>query len=608
MLINALCDYYDILSQSGDVLPEGYSKVRIHYLISLTEEGKMDEIIDCQKTEMVPSGKKMKEKKVPKDMVMPLRTEKPGIDANIAEHRPLYIFGLNLEKEGLAPNDRTDKAKKSHKAFVEANMRFTENLHSPIVTAYRNFLKSWNPEAETNNPWLLGLGKEYSKSGFAFCLSGHPDQRLHDDPEFKAKWETEYVNGISDVDELRTAQCAVTGNVEPIARIHSKIKGVYGGLATGSVLIGFNNDSENSYGNEQSYNSNISRRAMKKYTEALNYLLSSNIHKAMLDEMTIVFWAMSSKDTYEDLFAKMLFEQSDQMNSEQTEQMLKNLLSDAGKGTVSRKRIQSLDMIDPDVDFYMLGLKPNSSRLSVKFIIRRKYADVLWNIAKFQQDLQVSDDFHSVALWQIKKEMISPKNKNEKVDPAVIARLFESIIYGGKYPAFLLETMVRRVKIDSGSEKINAIRAGVIKACINRSTSKEEIKVSLDKTNQTPAYLCGRLFAVLEKLQQDASNNSLNRTIKDAYFASASAKPALVFPKLIRLAQNHLNKVSYGTSVYYNKLMGEIMDGLNGAFPETLRLVDQGRFDIGYYQQNQELWRKSEKSQESEKLHGTEEK
>ena len=84
MLINALCDYYDILSQSGDVLPEGYSKVRIHYLISLTEEGKMDEIIDCQKTEMVPSGKKMKEKKVPRDMVMPLRTEKPGIDANIA--------------------------------------------------------------------------------------------------------------------------------------------------------------------------------------------------------------------------------------------------------------------------------------------------------------------------------------------------------------------------------------------------------------------------------------------------------------------------------------------------------------------------------------------
>ena len=122
--------------------------------------------------------------------------------------------------------------------------------------------------------------------------------------------------------------------------------------------------------------------------------------------------------------------------------------------------------------------------------------------------------------------------------------------------------------------------------------------MSLDKTNQSQAYLCGRLFAVLEKLQQDASNNSLNRTIKDVYFASASAKPALVFPKLIRLAQNHLNKVKY--PVYYNKLIGEIMDGLKGEFPDTFRLMDQGRFDIGYYQQNQDLWRKANKSEETE--------
>ena len=84
----------------------------------------------------------------------------------------------------------------------------------------------------------------------------------------------------------------------------------------------------------------------------------------------------------------------------------------------------------------------------------------------------------------------------------------------------------------------------------------------------------------------------------NAYFASASAKPALVFPKLIRLAQNHLNKVKY--PVTYNKLIGEIMDGLNGEFPETLRLTDQGRFDVGYYQQNQDLWKKSTKSEETE--------
>ncbi len=601
MLIKALCDYYDILSKSGKVLPEGYSKVRIHYLISLREDGTMDEIIDCQMTETVLSGKKTKEKKVPVEMQMPLRTEKPGIDANIAEHRPLYIFGLNLEKDGLTPNDRTDKAKKSHKAFVEANLKFIENLHSPIVTAYRHFLESWNPEAETKNPHLLGLGKDYSKSGFAFCLSGSPDKRLHDDPELKERWETEYAKRTADTENIRTGQCAVTGNTEPIARIHSKIKGVYGGLATGNVLISFKNDSENSYGNEQSYNSNISQQAMKKYTEALNYLLGSSNHKTMLDEMTIVFWAMSSKDAYEALFSKLLLIQQDQMGEKQTEKMIRSLLEDAGNAFVSEKRLDSLDKIDPNVDFYMLGLKPNSSRLSVKFMIRRKYADVLCNIARFQQEIQVSDKFHMVALWQIKQEMLPLKSTNEKVDPALMARLFESIIYGRKYPDFLLQTIVRRVRLDSGTRKINAIRAGLIRACINRKASKEEIKVSLDKTNPSLAYRCGRLFAVLEKLQQDASKNTLNRTIKDAYFASASTRPALVFPKLIRLAQNHLNKVSYGAVVNYNRLIGEIVSGLNGAFPESLSLIDQGKFDIGYYEQNMELWKKSEKSEKSEK-------
>ena len=149
-------------------------------------------------------------------------------------------------------------------------------------------------------------------------------------------------------------------------------------------------------------------------------------------------------------------------------------------------------------------------------------------------------------------------------------------------------------------KKINHIRAGLIKACINRKNRKEEIKVGLDRRNQSQAYLCGRLLAVLEKLQQDASVTKLNRTIKDVYFASVSAKPAMVFPKLIRLSQIHLSKVKYPG--YYNKQIREILDGLRGEFPIMLSLEDQGRFDVGYYQQNAELWKKKEEEND-----GTEE-
>ena len=115
-------------------------------------------------------------------------------------------------------------------------------------------------------------------------------------------------------------------------------------------------------------------------------------------------------------------------------------------------------------------------------------------------------------------------------------------------------------------------------------------KMSLDLENKNQAYLCGRLFAVLEKIQQDASGGGLNRTIKDSYFASACSKPSTVFPKLYKLSQNHIKKLS--SPIFYNKLCGEILDGLDGKFPSTLSLDDQGRFIVGYAQQNKALYTK----------------
>lgn len=598
MLIKALSDYYDILAEDGKVLPDGYSKVNVHYLICLTEEGKIEEIIDCQEKVQNKTDKgKVKEKWIPRAEKMPQRTEKPGIDSNIIEHRPLYIFGLNLDGERLTPDDRTGKARKSHEAFVTSNLEFLEGIDSPVANAYRNFLRTWNPEEEIENDKLLILGKNYGKSGFAFCLTGYPDLLLHNDMQIIQKWEQIYHESSSEDKKGYVAQCAVSGEEAEIARIHNKIKGVYGGLATGSVLIGFNNPSENSYGNEQSYNSNISMSVMKKYTDALNFLLGSSKHKILLDDITIVFWAMDTSDVYEDAFMAMLCGQSDKMSAEETEGMLKDLLESGRLGKMTEGRLQSLDMIKPDVDFYMLGLKPNSSRLSVKFFCRKKYAELLWNIAGFQKDMQISKELRPISFSRIKEELRSPKSTSEKINPTLLTKLFESVIYGNRYPMTLLETAVRRVKTD-GDKRVNSVRAGVIKACINRNYKKEEFGVALDKENCGQAYVCGRLFAVLEKLQRDASGIKLNRTIKDAYFASASAKPAIVFPKLIKLAQNHLNKVK--SPAYYSILLGEIMDKLNGEFPETLLLQDQGRFIIGYYQQYQSFFEKKETNSEME--------
>lgn len=608
MPIKALNDYYDLLDSEGMILPEGYSKVNINYLICLTEEGKIDRLIKYEERQEIRDVKgKVKEKWVPRVVQMPQRTQKTGIDSNFIEHRPLYIFGLNYQEGQLTTEDRTSKARKSHQAFVEKNLEFLEGVDSPVVNAYRNFLNGWRPEEETENVELRGLKKEYDKSGYAFCLTGYPDRLLQDEEAVKQRWEQRLRKSSEDGAQSIMAQCGVSGKEAPIARIHGKIRGVYGGHTTGSVLIGYNNPSESSYGREQSYNSNISEGVMKKYTEALNYLLqntsesNSRKHKMVLDDVTVVFWAMKAGGTCEDMFMAMLYEQPSRMDKNATENMLREMLRSGGKGKMTAERLESLDMIDPDVDFYMLGLKPNSSRLSVKFFYRRKYADILWNLAMFQGDLQVTEELEPISISQIKRELISPRSSSENVNPALLTKLFEAALYNIHYPASLLGTMVKRVKTDS-DKKINQIRAGVIKACLNRNYKKEEFSVALDKENYEQAYLCGRLFAVLEKLQQDASKNSLNRTIKDAYFASASSKPVMIFPKLVRLAQNHLGKIEKPMLIFYSKLIGEIMDKLDGEFPETLLLQDQGRFIIGYYQQMQSFFAKNSNAENNQQI------
>lgn len=113
--------------------------------------------------------------------------------------------------------------------------------------------------------------------------------------------------------------------------------------------------------------------------------------------------------------------------------------------------------------------------------------------------------------------------------------------------------------------------------------------MGLDRERTEPAYLAGRLFAALERVQTDALGRELNSTIKDKYFSSACATPAVVFPRLIRLNTFHLAKLDGGLRVVREKLVGEIVGGLD-RFPKFLNLEEQGLFTIGYFHQRQDFF------------------
>ena len=599
MLIQALCEYAD--KQLENDAPDGWQEQQIHFRILLRPDGEIADIVDVRKTEPKTNSKgKTTEKKVPVTIFLPERTQKSSICSNIIEHRPLYIFGLNYEKDAFTPDDSTDKARKSHKAFVEKNLEFFENIHSEICDAYRLFLEKWDPETMYSHPALVKVGKEYKGAYFGFSLEGFRSP-LEEDDAFKAAYSEHLAERpVSDSSE-KTVMCGILGEMLPPARIHDKVK-FPGGNSTGCVMVGMKETSFESYNKTQSFNSNISETAMKKYTSAMNSLLADRSHYKTIDELVIMYFAMKSDDSVEcGAFASFFGGISTDAKeiAEDANADIDNMMKLVPAGAVNQLPDQEFDS---DVMFYIVGMTPNSSRISQKFIYKDRFGNIIRHLQQHQEDLKIIGNSRSIYFSGIKKELISPKSSKDTVPSPLSTALILAALHGTPYPDALLSTIVRRVKTDSDGEnehmtKINPTRAGIIKACLNRkaraNNRKEEITMAWNDNNHDPAYLCGGLFAVYEMIQKKSAEPvKLNRTIKDSYFASACSCPNVIMPKLEKLSQNHIKKIPESSAVYYQKLVDSLMNGLDGGFPSTLSLDDQGRFIVGYHQMNARLYTK----------------
>ena len=402
--------------------------------------------------------------------------------------------------------------------------------------------------------------------------------------------------------------CPIEGERLRAARIHDKIKGIKGGNSVGAVLVNFNSSAFESYGKSQSMNSGISEKAMKKYTSSLNKLLADPMHHIYSDDMTVVFFAMKHDDKAEcDLFSDYL-NSSNAVTEDSTKADVKAVSENIyHKGQTGNAQALD-DDVDNGVDFFVAGFTPNGSRICQKFMVRNKFGKIIDNVKQHQQDMAICGSNGEIPLWRINKELVSPNSANA-ISPALQSDIFQAILNGTNYPYTLLETVVRRVCTDSDTDsnnkiKINEVRAGLIKAFINRKArlngDKEEITMSLDKENKNPAYLCGRLFAVLEKIQLEATDVKLNRTFKDAYFSSASSRPALIMPRLIDLSNYHLRKLKEGRAIDFSKLINEIMGKIKDSLPTNLSIMEKGKFQLGYFQQNKDFFAEQNKNEEPE--------
>jgi CRISPR-associated protein Csd1 len=248
----------------------------------------------------------------------------------------------------------------------------------------------------------------------------------------------------------------------------------------------------------------------------------------------------------------------------------------------------------------VLGLAPNAARISVRFWHAAPLHVIAERIATWFDDLSLvrgPNDPEFPSLFRL-LTAVALQAKADNIPPSLGGDLIRSIFTGAPYPTTWLNAAVQRCRAE---QQVTYMRAAGIKAYLNRflttsDSQPREIQPMLDIESPSTAYRLGRLFATLEKIQEEASPG-LNATIRERYYGAASSTPVAVFTTLMRLKNHHLAKIQNKKRVvYFEKLLAEIMSGISD-FPVHMNLPDQGRFAIGYYHQRQDFFTKRESAE-----------
>jgi CRISPR-associated protein Csd1 len=611
MILQALYNYYKILCADPDVdiAEPGYSKAPVSHALNLSPDGKLVDIIPLYN--LVQQGKKSVER--PRRMNVPQQVKRSvNIEANVLCDNAAYVLGLT-EKEAKDPN----YARKRFESFRDRNIAIFSKVNSGVARAIITFLRTYDPATAQDDPIIARHRDKLLEGGnLIFFVDG---KNALDDPEIRQVWEKEYTSTQS----TKKMQCLVTGEIEPIARLHLDIKGVRGAQAKGAALVSFNLDAFTSYRRDQGENAPVSQSVAAGYVEALNYLLSDqNPHrKIYLGDTTVVYWADTADRRYASAFYALLSPENQPANDEGSKTTRRRDKSAEQTMHAVAEKIEQgkpLDLqalregLNDSTRFYVLGLAPNASRLAVRFFLTEPFGVFAERIMQHYSDLNIIKEYAGqpdyLSPYRILAECVSPKvtQREEELRSSwslLGGAFMRSILMDTPYPEGLYVAIMNRIRHDNDEEgrsrKITYIRAAFIKAHLLRkyrhqhpNPYQEALTMALNESYTHPAYVLGRLFAWLEKAQTEAIGKEVNATIKDRYFTSACAAPASVFPVLLRLSQHHLAKAEYGG--HLDRKIQELLNLLDARpFPSRLTLDEQGIFVLGYYHQRAAFYTRS---------------
>ncbi len=582
MILQALTHYYEDLLDRGTIARPGWNLSKISYGLLLDDNGKLVQLLHLQ----VPQGKKMT--LVPQEYALPSPVKRSsGVAANFLWDNSGYLLGA----------DNKGKPERSAKCFAaakELHLNLLKNSDSPAARAIVRFFETWNPYQAADCPILQEDWEDLMKgSNLTFWYQDHP---AAEDPVIRDAWQYHYDNG--DDAGKQDILCLVTGRHGPLAQLHPSIRRVAGAQSTGASLVSFNTPAFCSYEHEQGANAPTSEYAAFAYTTALNTLVSDRDHVCRVGDTTMVLWAEGADTAYQDWAFQSLFGGMGPDAPSYQENDLLNALKQLSAG-------HPIDWdesrLDPNTRFYVLGLAPNAARLSVRFFWQNSFGQLAQNLDAHYNRLQIVrptyDQTSPFTVWRMVLETVrkvSAGVKRPEPSPRLAGDLLLAILNNAPYPATLLDGVQLRIR---AQQDISWGQAAIIKAYYLRNSNEKQLKevmtMELNEQSTYLPYVLGRLFSVLEAVQQRA-NPGINTTIKNRYFNSASATPALVFPTLINLAQKHLNKLEGGIAAYYDKRITELSNRIGETLPSRMTLSEQSAFQIGYYHETQKRYTKKE--------------
>jgi len=611
MILQSLYQLFLRLSANPEngLAKPGHSLQNVSFKIVLNQDGTVVGFYDIRREE-VTIGKNGKEKRrlLPVELQVPGQTKPSGQGIN-----PCTLWDNSTYLAGYPqPDTNPEKAAKN---IVRALKCFEvgKKLHiemfgassEPTLLAVARYFEKHTPE--DLRPFVEQLPEDIRRGNGVFQLTGVPRyaHEVYDLPMDTGEQASSEVLG----------QCLVTGELAPIARLHEpKIKTFD---PKGSLLVSFNEVAYESYGKTgkdsgQGRNSPVSEQVVFGYCNALNWLLSHPERRFRLGDTTAVFW--TAKPTRIETDFPWMLEGVPEAEDSETKDRVANLLSKIARGILGRDELE-----DPNIEFYILGLAPNASRLSVRFWHTGSLGDLMANLKLHLTQIEI------VRQWD-KTEPLHPSAYQllrqtardvDGIPPLLGGALMRAILLGTRYPEALAQGVLRRIRVVEKKAKgegildnVNYFRVAILKGWLLRNhqewlTQNNIIMTTaLDKENPSTAYQLGRLFAVYEQAQRAAHDFNLDRTIRETMFSSASANPLSVFGRLDRLNKHHLRKLTPQSNRFFSNIIDEIHQKIKSPtfYPASLNPKEQSLFCIGYYHQRHDMKPGKEKKSETETI------